>query len=292
MSTPPEAPPGAAARRRSRSVRLGVLTLASVVAAAPLALGGRPPEVLEQERKEEALALDYLVRKSDSLSASLVDRRAHLRQRLRAMYKMSQGGYLRLLLAAESATDLFARRNTAERILSRDISELEAVREELGELRGLRERLREGEQKSAALLVEARQAERAGVGGEVRFVRPVRGKVVRAFGPYRDEHGLEFARDGVDLECRPGEVVQSPGPGAVRSVGEVAGAGLGVTIDHGDGWVSFVGNLVEPRARLGARLPAGFALGKAAGPSVHVELSQAGTWVDPTLFLSPPGAAH
>lgn len=254
-----------------------------------LALAGRPPEVLEQERSEEALALDYLVRKSDALGTSLVERRAHLRKRLRAMYKMSQGGYVRLLLGADSATDLFARRNAAERILHRDVAELEAVREELGELDGLREKLRGSEHRAAQLLVEAREAQVAGVGEHPKFGRPVVGAVVRRFGPYHDDSGLEFSRDGIDLATRAGSLVYPPAAGAVRAVVDLPGIGPSVIIDHGElhggGWISVVGNLKEVRVRLGARVVPQFALGTAAGAEVHLQLSQSGTWVDPLPFL-------
>src|SRR5512135_2372554 len=84
----------------------------------------RPPEALEAEQRAQAIELAYLIRKTDSLSGSLVERRAHLRKRLRALYKMSEGGYLRLLLGAESAGELFSRRDAANRIVHRDVSEL------------------------------------------------------------------------------------------------------------------------------------------------------------------------
>lgn len=269
--------------------RAALLLLLGLGAAGPIASSvaraGRPPEVLEQERREEGLALEYLVRKSDALARTLVERRSHLRHRLRAMYKMSQGGYMRLLLGADSPTDLFSRRNAAERILSRDIAELEAVHEELSDLRGLRERLRASERRSAALLLEAREAQRAGAGERVKFQRPVPGRVVLPFGAYRDATGLEFSRDGVELASRPGDPVFPIGPGAVRSVGEVPGLGMCVVIDHGDGWVSLLGHLKEVRVRLGARVPAIFPVAQAGGPSVQLQLGQGGTWVDPLLFL-------
>ena len=278
-----------ASARRLRLLRLGVPMLVALVIASSLALAGRPPEVLEQERSEEALALDYLVRKTDLLSRSLVERRAHLRKRLRVMYKMSQGGFLRLLVGADSATDLFARRNAAERILHRDLAELEAVREELGELKGLREKLRESEQRAATLLVEAREAQVAGVGEHPRFARPVKGAIVHPFGPYQDEAGLSFTRDGIDLATPPGTPVFPVEAGAVRAVVEVPGIGTSVIVDHGEwgggGWVSVLGNLKDVKVRLGARVAPRYPIGVAAGDTIHVQLTQHGTWIDPSLFM-------
>ena len=205
------------------------------------------------------------------------------------MYKMSQGGYLRLLLGADSATDLFERRNAAERILHRDVAELEAVREELGELHGLREKLRASEQRAAKLLVEAREAQVAGVGEHPRFTRPVTGSIVRRFGPYHDESGLDFTCDGIDIATKPGAPAYPPAAGAVRAVVEVPGVGTSVIVDHGEygggGWLSLVGNLRDVKVRLGARVSPQFPMGAAAGETVHLQLSQSGTWVDPIPFL-------
>ena len=276
--------------RSTRRRRLASL-LALVLGVATVALAERPPErppeALESEQRAQAIELSYLIRKTDSLSSQLVERRGHLRKRLRAMYKMSQGGYLRLLLGADSAGDLFARRDAANRILHRDVSELEAVRAELTELQGLRERLREGERRAAELAVAARETVPSGLSRKDAITPPAGGAIERGFGPYRDaESGLEFTSDGVTLGSRPGEAVHAPAAGAVRSVGEVPGLGLAIILDHGDGWMTLVGHLAEPRVKIGARVPRGFEIAEAAGPAIEFQLSQGGAWIDPAPWIA------
>lgn len=270
-------------RRRLPSLLVAAVLVAALGAGA---LAGRPPEALDAERRAQALALSYLIRKTDSLSTQLVERRGHLRKRLRAMYKMSQGGYLRLLLAAESPADLFSRRDAADRILHRDIGELEAVRAELQELSGLREKLREGERRAAELEAAARDEVPSGLSRKDALRRPVDGEVTRGFGPYRDPaSGLEFTSDGVLLGSRPGEPVYAPAAGAVRSAGDAPGLGQSVIIDHGDGWVTLLGHLSSLRVRIGARVPKGFQVAEAAGFGVEFQIAQGGAWLDPSPWL-------
>lgn len=250
------------------------------------ARASRPPEALETERREQEVALQYLIRKADSLSSQLVERRGHLRQRLRAMYKMSQGGYLRLLLGAGSPADLFARRDAADRILLRDTGELEAVRAELGELAGLREKLRAGARRAAELGVAAREVEPVGLARHDALRKPARGEIVRRFGPYRDAAtGTELSSDGVLIATHPGDPVFAVAAGAVRSASDVPGLGEAVIIDHGEGWVTLVGRLSALRVRIGARVPAGFQVAEAAGQKVEFQISQGGAWLDPAPWL-------
>lgn len=278
----------------SRPRLLAILVGAGITGALATALADRPPEALDAEQKAQAIELSYLTRKTDSLSAQLVDRRAHLRRRLRAMYKMSQGGYLRLLLGAEGAGELFSRRDTARRILHRDITELEAVRQELVELGGLRERLREGEARAAALAIEARESRPSGLSRKDALRKPLLNTwVLRGFGPYRDkETNLEFTSDGVLLWSRPGAAVLAPAAGTVRSVGPVAGLGLAIVLDHGDGWLTLLGRLASPAVQVGDAVRRGGKIAEAAGSSVELQLSQGGTWIDPAPWLQHPSSEH
>jgi len=266
---------------RGSNVALALLAVSSV------ALAGRPPEALEAEQRAQAQELEHLVRKADALSSAMVERRAHLRRRLGEMYRLSQGGYVRLLLGAESPSDLFARRDAARRILRRDLAELEAVQGELSELHGLRERLREGERRAAELAKEARETVPTGLARKNALYRPVAGAIVAGFGPYLDpETGLELSRDGVELAVKPLEPVRAPADGEVRSVGEAPGLGLAIVVDHGDGWATLLGRLASTKARVGQRVRAGERLGEAAGPTVHFQLSQGGMWLDPAAWLA------
>jgi septal ring factor EnvC (AmiA/AmiB activator) len=251
------------------------------------ALAERPPEALEAEQRAQAQELDHLVRKADALSGALVERRAHLRLRLRELYKLSQGGYVRLLLGAESPADLFARRDAARRILGRDLAELDAVREELAELNGVRERLREGEQRAAELAKEARETVPTGLARKHALYRPVGGPLVARFGPYPDpETGVELSRDGVELHTTPGDAVRAAADGEVRTVGELPGLGICVVVDHGDGWSTLLARLASPKVRPGQRVHAGERLADAAGATVQLQLMQGGMWLDPAAWLA------
>lgn len=279
-------------RRRAGSGGLLVVALGLGVGGAAFvgasARANRPPEALEAERRENAAELDHLIRRSDSLSAQLVERRHHLRQRLRAMYKLSQGGYVRLLLGAETPARLFARRDAAERILDRDLDELGAVHQELAELAGVRERLRAAERRAAVLGAEAQDERPTGLArhGALRSPVPSRG-VAASFGPYRDAtSNLEFTRDGVELTTQPGDPVRAPAAGVVRHVGELPGLGLCVIVDHGDQWATLLGRLARLQVAAGDRVADGELLGVAFGSSVQLQLSQAGVWLDPTPYLA------
>jgi murein DD-endopeptidase MepM/ murein hydrolase activator NlpD len=274
-------------RRPRRSRLIAGLGLLALGAAAPTAIAGRPPEALDAEVRAQAAELDYLVRKVDALSSSLVERRTHLRQRLREMYKLSQGGYLRLLLGADSPVELFSRRDAARRILQRDLDELAAVREELAELGGLREQLRDGERRAKELAEEARDSVPTDLARKDALYRPVGGAVVEGFGPYLDaETGIELSRDGVELAARAGEPVRAPADGEVRSVGELPGLGLTIVIYHGGGWATLLGRLGSTGVSVGQSVGAGERLAEAAGPTLHFELSQGGAWLDPAAWLA------
>jgi septal ring factor EnvC (AmiA/AmiB activator) len=272
--------------RECIAVAAGLLLAALVGAGARAA---RPPEALETEERAQAAELDHLIKKADALSASMVERREHLRKRLRAMYKLSQGGYLRLLLGAETPAELFARRDGMRRVIGRDLDELESVQAELGELAGVREALREGERRAAELATEARDERPEGLARRGALVRPVDGEVVAPFGPFRDEEtGVELGRDGVELRALPGEAVRAAAAGEVRSVAEVEGLGTTVIVDHGQGWRTLIARLAQPRVRAGSTVAAGDPIARAAGATVHLELAQGAAWLDPVAWFAPP----
>ena len=255
------------------------------------ASGNRPPEALEAERRSQAAELDHLIRRADALSSSLVERRRHLRQRLRALYKLSHGGYMRLFLGAETPAQMFSRRDAAERILRRDLDELSAVHDEVAELGGLRERLRLSEKRAAELEVEAREERPSGLAarGALRSPVKLRGPVVAGFGPYRDpSSNLEFTRDGVLLPTSAGDLVRSPASGVVRHIGDLPGLGKCIIFDNGDGWATLVGHLAEVRTVENRRVAAGEPIATAATDAVELQLSESGIWLDPLPYLGLP----
>jgi septal ring factor EnvC (AmiA/AmiB activator) len=124
--------------------------------AAETALGA----AVEAWQQTEAELADRL-RRSDSFTRDEALRRERLRARLRALYKLSRGGFVRLLVESPNRTDLFARRNAARRILRRDLEEIALQRRELSLLAEERRTL-EKRRAEAALLrttMEKRRAE-------------------------------------------------------------------------------------------------------------------------------------
>ena len=79
-----------------------------------------------------------------------------------------------------------------------------------------------------------------------RFVWPVRGDIVRRFGPL----GVGRRNDGVDIKAAQGTDVQAAAPGEVVYAGnQVPGFGNLVLIKHADGWVTAYAHLDKVERR-------------------------------------------
>lgn len=269
---------------------LGVLLLAPVTTSA----AGRPPEALLQEKLAAEAEVQDLERRARSLDEQAAGRNQRLKRRLRALYKLSAGGYLRLLAGAEDPSTLEARQSAVGRVLKRDLDELQAVRDEARSLDEDHARHAEGLARSLALTSQV-QAAQAAASSEPpglqqrmgRLLRPVPGAVVRGFGVANDPELKEkVSRRGADLESHRGEAVRAAGAGHVAWIGEVPGIGRGVAVDHGDGYVTLTARLRSVKVGDGEELAAGAVLGEAGGRSVYFELAQGGTPVDPAPWLA------
>jgi septal ring factor EnvC (AmiA/AmiB activator) len=269
------------------------LLLLSLTGTVALADSGRPLEALDADRAAAEADVHDLERRVRLLDQQLAERRAELKRRLRAMCRLSSGGYLRLLAEADSPEDLRLRSHAAARSLARDLGELRAVRDEAAELDVETAR-------RTATLVRAveldgelgRFVDEPPVGlatKKGRLERPVRGPVLAGFGRYRDpETHLERARRGVEMDAHPGETVRAVADGEVRWSGDVPGLGRGLLIDHGDGYLTLLALLRDVRVVPGQRIAAAAPLGEAAGRRVYLELTQRRTPLDPAPWLTPP----
>jgi len=89
--------------------------------------------------------LDYRLnenqRRIRALQHRVLIRRNHLRQRLLALYKLSRGGRLRMLVESESHSEALFRTSGVKRILRRDVDELRSHQRQLRQLGDLRKRL-------------------------------------------------------------------------------------------------------------------------------------------------------
>src|SRR5439155_15107358 len=179
-----------------RSAFAFALALAFAFAFAPDARANRPTQALEADRQSAEAEVRDLERRAHALDEQAAQRQDRLRQRVRALYKLSSGGYLRLLAGAESAAELATRHQAIGRVLARDLEELQAVREEAAALGAPQARHADQLARALALGRELRLAsEDPPTGLEARcgkLPRPVPGPIVGAFGAFRDpELGLE-----------------------------------------------------------------------------------------------------
>ena len=255
-----------------------------------VAFAGRPPEAVDADRVAAESEVKDLERRAKALSEQAEARKASLKHRLRALYKLSNGGYLRLVAGAATVEELDERRVALARVVARDLDELAAVREEAREVDAEQARRKEALAKAldfGAQVALADVAEAAGLQRKQgQLVRPVAGPVVGSYGVHKDAQlGVQLSRRGIELRSHAGELVRATAAGRVRYVGELPGYGRGVAVDHGDGYVSLYGRLGAVRCTVGDEVGDADVLAEAAGSSVYFELAQGGTPMDPTSWL-------
>jgi murein DD-endopeptidase MepM/ murein hydrolase activator NlpD len=118
------------------------------------------------------------------------------------------------------------------------------------------------------------------------------GDVLRPFGPYEKE-GVLMPRTGTDVACALGAPVRCPADGVVRHVGEVAGFGMVIIVEHGDGWSTVLAPLHPERiARdVNEAVLGGDVLGVVGRPTegdrpyLHIELRRHDKAVEPDRLL-------
>lgn len=266
-----------------------VVVLAALLAAGG-AVAGRPPEAVDADRVAAEAEVHDLERRARALEEQSTLRREQLKRRLRALYKLSNGGWLRVVAGAASVEDLDVRRAALGRVVARDLDELRAVREEAHELDAEQARRKEALARALDFGAQVALADVAAATGLQRrqgaLVRPVAGAVVGAWG-VRRQGAMQLTRRGIELRSRPGETVRAVAAGRVRWVGEAPGLGRALAIDHGDGYVTLLGRLGPVHCVADDLVGDGDIVADAGGPSVYLELAQGGTPIDPTHWISP-----
>lgn len=113
--------------------------------------------------------------------------------------------------------------------------------------------------------------------GSVALQWPVRGDIVRSFGPV----GMGERNNGINIGASAGAAVNAAAAGRVAYVGDdLVGQGLTVLIVHRDGWRTVYGHLGSATVRDGDDVRAGQQIGTVgltAGdgrPSIHFETRQ------------------
>ncbi|MDB4969119.1 MAG: Peptidase [Myxococcales bacterium] len=267
------------------------LLFLSVALVAGVAFAGRPPEAVDADRIAAEAEVKDLERRSRALEEQQALRRSQLKKRLRALYKLSNGGTLRLLAGASSVEELDTRRESVRRVVTRDLEELRSVRAEARELDIEQARRKEALARALDFGSQVALADVAPAAGlqlkQSALVRPVAGPVVGAWGVHRDAAlGVTLTRRGIELRTHAAELIRAPAAGRVRFVGDVPGLGHGVAIDHGDGYVTLIARVGITRCAVDDQVGDGDVIGEATGPTIYLELAQAGTPIDPTHWLS------
>jgi septal ring factor EnvC (AmiA/AmiB activator) len=123
---------------------------------------------------------------------------------------------------------------------------------------------------------------------------PTRGSVVGGYGDYEDRIlRLPMHRNGIELAASRGERVYAVGDGIVTLVGALPGYDKIVVVDHGDGYVSLLGRLMDVRVQEGEQVEEGALVGRAApktvddglGRTVYLELRHGDRPIDPAPLL-------
>ena len=124
---------------------------------------------------------------------------------------------------------------------------------------------------------QAPAAQSAAATGQPNLLWPVRGDIVRRFGPV----GMGERNNGINIGASAGAAVSASAPGRVAYVGsDLVGQGLTVLIVHANGWRTVYGHLGSATVKDGDDVRAGQQVGTVgltAGdgrPSIHFETRQ------------------
>ncbi|MFA5591852.1 MAG: LysM peptidoglycan-binding domain-containing M23 family metallopeptidase [Micavibrio sp.] len=121
-----------------------------------------------------------------------------------------------------------------------------------------------------------------------KFMRPVDGQVISAYGPKAD--GLH--NDGINIRAARGTSVRAAENGVVAYVGnEMAGYGNLILIRHADRWMTAYAHMDKTLVKKNDVVKAGQAIGtvgstgQVSAPQLHFEIRQGTKAVNPNSFL-------
>lgn len=127
-----------------------------------------------------------------------------------------------------------------------------------------------------------------------RLSWPAPGKLLRPFGEYlHPKFNVSITNTGIDVETAAGVSVRAVAEGEVIYVGEIAGMGRTVIIDHGDEYLGIYGKL-RPQVQLNQVLNSGQVVGTAdgsggeSGKVYHFELRLGDAPLNPIAWLKRP----
>jgi len=118
------------------------------------------------------------------------------------------------------------------------------------------------------------------------FAMPVPGAITSRFGKRDGRH-----HNGIDLDLRTGQPVESMFPGVVRFAGTYGGFGRLVVVRHYNGLETFYAHLHRVKVAAGDVVDAGQTIGlggstgRSTGPHLHLEARFKGVPIDPSRFI-------
>jgi murein DD-endopeptidase MepM/ murein hydrolase activator NlpD len=129
-------------------------------------------------------------------------------------------------------------------------------------------------------------------------IMPTAGWLSSHFSMSRVHPILHEARphEGIDVAAPMGAPIVAPASGRVTSVKRVAGYGLMLEVDHGNGIVTIYAHCSRVTVREGQRVTRGMMIaavgnsGLSTGPHLHYEIHVNGRVVDPLSFVLPMGS--
>ncbi|MBN2332089.1 MAG: peptidoglycan DD-metalloendopeptidase family protein [Deltaproteobacteria bacterium] len=129
-----------------------------------------------------------------------------------------------------------------------------------------------------------------------RLPMPAKGVVVKFFGLERDRRFKTVTENkGIDIEAPAGSEVQAIFPGQVVFASWLKGYGNLIIIDHGDGYYSIYGHLLEFKAAVQSQIQQLDIIGSVGetdsliGPSLYFEIRKHGQPLDPLEWVTPMG---
>jgi len=127
-----------------------------------------------------------------------------------------------------------------------------------------------------------------------RLPMPTSGVVVRFFGLERDRRFKTVTENkGIDIEAPLGTEVRAIFPGQVIFANWLKGYGNLIIIDHGEGYYSIYGHLLEFKTKVNKNIRQREAIGSVGdtdsliGPSLYFEIRRHGRPQDPLEWVSP-----
>ncbi len=125
------------------------------------------------------------------------------------------------------------------------------------------------------------------------LLRPVEGKIIRAFGKYRHpKFGTVTFNSGIDIQARPGTPIRAVATGIVEFMDWIAGYGKCVILNHGNGYYTLYAHVAELFVEQGQNVNSGDVIaevgdsGSLEGFTCHFEIRKSKEALNPAEWFA------